>query len=75
MRLSQLEPGQRFQVVGLDATTYQLLKLGPCSALVRETERVHVPGFEANGEHVGDFTRAGRTSRISLATDVERETI
>ncbi len=71
MKLHQLKPGARFNVVGLD-TEYQLLNLGSCSALVRPTAGRRVQGFDTfGGQHVDTFTRPSEPTRISLNTNVE----
>lgn len=68
--LSTLTVGTTFRVCGLNADTYVLLKLGMCSALVRATTREVVARFETIDKDIEAFTRAGRTTRISLATSV-----
>ena len=68
--LSTLAIGTTFRVAGLKDATYVLLKLGLCSALVRSTERKVVASFTTIDKDVEAFTRAGKCTRISLATSV-----
>ncbi len=68
--LSTLTVGTTFRIAGLDDATYVLLKLGMCSALVRSTQREVVATFTTIDKDVEEFTRAGKSTRISLATTV-----